>query len=302
MTPHDIIDAYVMDVIRHLPRRERQDIGLELRGLLREMISTRAADDGQLPDSAQTIAMLREFGLPEEAAARYREPVPPLVPGYQTGNFALLAIGGVLLQWILSLPAALENEALGQWWFGTGLGALWWPGFMALAAIAAAWLKQRGLYRKTWRPRQSDTDGINRRNFQIGLAAFAIGTAIIAGFPFIASVLPEPARGFFVLDADFLIYRAPLASLLWLGQFILLYTVYSADRWSKSLRRMDLACDLSWIALLAWWLGGGPIFIEPGIDAFVKSILGLLIIIVALSTAVKLHRWRQRNTLLGHPT
>lgn len=300
MRPHEIIDAYVSDVMRHISRRNRNDIGLELGGLLREMLNARAEEVGKMADAADTMAMLRQFGTPEEAAARYGEPGLVIVAAHQTRNFALLAIGGVLLQWALSFPAVIGGRPIAQWWFGAGLGALWWPGFLTLAAMAASWLRHEGFYRKTWKPRQSDTDSISPRAFLFGLTAFAVGTAIVASLPLVGGVLPQALAASIALDGDFLRYRAPLASLLWLAQFTILYAVYAANGWAPATRRFSVACDVLWLALLGWWIAGGRIFQLTQIDAFVKAVLTLLILAIALSLLAKFYRRRTRIAMLGH--
>jgi hypothetical protein len=292
MKAHEIIDAYVLDVMRNVPKHQRNDIGLELRGHLIEVL-----ESGPAPADATTaLALVRSYGSPQEAAARYREPGALIVPEHQTRSFTLLAIGGVLLQWALSLPAVMGDQSLGQWWFGAGLGALWWPGFMVMAALALAWLRHKGLYQATWRPRSGDVDTINRRLFQFGLTAFAAGAAIIASLPFLIPALPQPQAGFFALDPDFLVIKAPLAMLLWLGQFVLIYAVYAAGRWTAATWRAALAFDCLWLALLAWWIGLGAVFVDPAINAFVQSILAFVALTVILSLAIRLYRSRIRIT------
>lgn len=297
MDPHKIIEAYVLDVMRHIPRAGRNDIGLELHGLLAEMFEARRAGGGDAADTAAALAMLREFGTPEEAAARYCEPGFTIIPARQTGMFAALAIAGIVLQWALSLPAVFAGEPIAGWWFGAGLGALWWPGFMALAALASSWLRHKGYFRNDWKPRQLDPDSIDRRAFSLGLAAFAAGTLVVASLPLLTGVLPERQVAFFAFDPGFLSYRAPLASLLWLGQFILLYSVFSAERWSQAARRLDLGFDLLWAGLIGWWIAGGPIFRFGQTDAVVKSILGLLLLIIVLAMALKIYRQRTRLSI-----
>ncbi len=290
MDPTKIIEAYVADVMRHIPRAARDDIGLELNGLLSEMYEERARDTGHPRDGELAIEMLREFGAPEETAARYREPAFSIIPAHQTASFALLAIAGVMVQWAVSLPSVIAGEPIAAWWFGQGLGALWWPGFMALAALALSWLRHKGYYRRSWSPRLVDGDHADRRTLILALVAFAIGTALIASLPLLVGYLPDPQAGFFELDHEFLYFRAPLASVLWLGQFVLLYSVQAADRWTDVTRRLGLLCDVLWIALIGWWIGGGPIFSLEETDAFVKSILGFVLLIVGLSLMVKVYR------------
>ena len=45
--PEALIEAYVVDVMRRLPRKQRNDVGFELRALLTESLRGRAADTGR---------------------------------------------------------------------------------------------------------------------------------------------------------------------------------------------------------------------------------------------------------------
>ena len=60
-----------------------------------------------------------------------------------------LSLGGVALQWAVSLPLAFADlpgqdrlALLGRWWVSYGLGAFWWPGFLVVIAMVAAWISQ----------------------------------------------------------------------------------------------------------------------------------------------------------------
>ena len=110
MNVNDVIDAYVIDVMRRLPARERNEIGLELRGLLAEMLAERADGEGRSADDAMVLALLREFGTPAEVATRYRPPRLVPIPPQETGKFALIAIIGLAIQWAISLPHVFDGR------------------------------------------------------------------------------------------------------------------------------------------------------------------------------------------------
>lgn len=112
MNQNDVIEAYVADVMRGVPRKDRNEIGLELRGLLTEMLADRALSEDKAADDAMVLAMLREFGTPADIAARYRPPGVVIIPAEHTKSFALLSIGGVGLQWALTLPRVFEGQPL----------------------------------------------------------------------------------------------------------------------------------------------------------------------------------------------
>ena len=160
MNPNDVIESYVADVVRRVPIKERNDIGFELRALLREMLDERAQAAGTAPDDAMVLEMLREFGTPEEIAARYRAPGFVILRAEQTRQFALLSLGGIALQWAVSLPRVSDLQTLGTWWVTWGLGAFWWPGFLSMMALLTAWFRQWRTVEPQWSPRDVDRDRV----------------------------------------------------------------------------------------------------------------------------------------------
>src|SRR5690606_26021239 len=159
---NDVIRTYVAEVMRRLPGRERQEVGLELHGLLGEMLADRAQSAGTPADDAMVLAMLREFGTPAQVAERYHPAGAVVIPAMQTRSFALFAFGGVALQWGLTLPRVFGgDQPLVAWWFSAGLGALWWPGLMVMSALVAALIRSHG-WQPAWRPRMVDPERVNR--------------------------------------------------------------------------------------------------------------------------------------------
>ena len=63
-----LIDRYVYEVGRHLPRKNRSDIQAELRSSLIDALEDRA---GQEPTEADVAELLKEFGPPKVVAASY---------------------------------------------------------------------------------------------------------------------------------------------------------------------------------------------------------------------------------------
>lgn len=290
MNPNDVIDAYVADVMRRVPGKDRDGIGLELRGLLGEMLADRAQSEGRVADDPMVLAVLREFGTPAEVAARYRPPGTVIIPAEQTRSFALVSIGGIALQWALTLPQVEHAGALGGWWLTWGLGALWWPGFMVMCALVGAGLRRFGWYRAKWQPRVVDPERVSRAALGFGLAWFAIGVAVVVALPWVAPALPGPLPQVFAFDPEFLRVRAPWALLLWLGSFATLALVFYRGRQSRLTRRLELGLSLAWVALLAWWLAAGPMFVADATDAGARGAIGLVIAIVVVDLLVKLRR------------
>ncbi len=64
----NLIDRYVHEVGRHLPRKNRSDIQAELHSLLIDALEDRA---GHEPTEAEVVELLKEYGEPKAVAASY---------------------------------------------------------------------------------------------------------------------------------------------------------------------------------------------------------------------------------------
>ncbi|HEY9324209.1 MAG TPA: hypothetical protein VIP50_04695, partial [Agromyces sp.] len=160
MDPDVIIESYVSNVVGRLPRRQRADVGFELRSLLREELAGHADDAGRPADEAMALALLGAFGRPQDVADRYRPAGFTIIRPADAPQFAWIALGGVALQWAITLPAAYLDPSIAiwaasagvagawwaplpTWWLTWGLGAFWWPGFLITVTIIAAAIRHR---------------------------------------------------------------------------------------------------------------------------------------------------------------
>jgi hypothetical protein len=298
VNPKVVIESYVVDVMRRVPARDRNEVGLELRGLLTEMLDDRAQDAGHAADDALVLAMLREFGTPAEIAARYRPPDAAgavIIPANGTRSFALTALAGLGLQWALTLPHVFDGSLrLVSWWFSWGLGAFWWPGFMVVMSIIGMWLKSMGLFKPRWKPRIADPDRIDRAGMTASLVGIVIATGFWIAFPWLVDLMPVPLSRVLAFDSDFLRARAWPALVLWLGSFATLVAVRRNGRHTSLTRRLEFGTSLGFVALLAWWMSAGNIFIEKATDDGARGALALVIVIICIDLAVKLYRGRPR--------
>jgi hypothetical protein len=68
-----LIDKYIAEVGKHLPRKSRADIETEIRSTLEDMLEERKQMQGEA-DDATIIALLKEYGAPREVAESYTGP------------------------------------------------------------------------------------------------------------------------------------------------------------------------------------------------------------------------------------
>lgn len=67
-----LIERYVSEVGRNLPRKQRTDIEAEIRSALEDTLEERSKAMGRQPDEEMVLAVLKEYGAPEKVAASYQ--------------------------------------------------------------------------------------------------------------------------------------------------------------------------------------------------------------------------------------
>ena len=114
----EIIDRYVYQVVRRMPRKSQKDIERELRTLIDDMLEERC---GELPRTKKDVeVVLTELGAPGELAAQYRDAPkryligPDLFPKYWFLLKILLLAVGIGMS-IASVVMVFINPS--EWWF-----------------------------------------------------------------------------------------------------------------------------------------------------------------------------------------
>jgi len=69
----NLIDRYIAEVGKHLPRKQRADIEAEIRSTLEDMLEERKQAEGAASE-AQVIELLKEYGAPRKVAESYVGP------------------------------------------------------------------------------------------------------------------------------------------------------------------------------------------------------------------------------------
>src|SRR5574339_1253788 len=91
----NLIDKYIAEAGKHLPRRNRADIEAEIRSTLEDMLEERKQGDSPA-DEATVMDLLKEYGSPREVAAKYKTHQyligPRLFPIFETVIKIVLAV------------------------------------------------------------------------------------------------------------------------------------------------------------------------------------------------------------------
>ncbi|WDS34955.1 hypothetical protein [Pseudoxanthomonas sp.] len=295
MNAHDVIDSYVTDVAVRLPRRQRNDVAFELRALLDEELQDRAASAGRAPDADMAIGLVRGFGRPAEAAARYR-PTVTIIDPVDGRAFLWTTVIGLAVIWGAGLLGQLQQPAasaeafwlgLGRWWGAALPGALWWPGALVLGFGLAAWARRRQPQRAEWTPRAPDRIQGSRVAMAFGMVGIVCGVAVLLDPTWMLDVLwhgraAPAAYAALTYTPEFLHRQAPVLLGLILLNLPLFAAVMVRGRWSPLLRRLELGLGLLTCAAMIWTVLDGPAFMTQASDSAFKG----LVVLVALYSLV----------------
>ncbi len=108
----NLIDDYVSEVGRRLPRKTHTDIEAEIRSILQDMLEERSQKNGKPVDEEMTLGVLKEYGAPEKVAATYlgdRYLIGPrLYPIFMLVLRIVLIVTGILA--LIGLGIALSSN------------------------------------------------------------------------------------------------------------------------------------------------------------------------------------------------
>ncbi|MEV0391298.1 hypothetical protein [Nonomuraea sp. NPDC050643] len=312
MNADDLIQSYVDDVARLLPRKQRRDVAAELRTLLTEELAARAAETGRAADEGMARDLVLAFGRPAEAAARYH-PVMTLIDSADSRRFLRLTLIGVAVIWGFGLVDVMLRhpvdsvldvlDVLRRWWLGAGLAVLWWPGLLVVCFAAAAWLRRHRPEPTAWKPRPMDRERVNRAGHVAGIVAAVCGLLVLFNAGrlldhFYDGRAAAHAYQVFALDDDFLSRRAPWLLSLMVLHLALYVVLIVRGRWQRLTRRIDLGLTLAVCGALAWALLGGAVFEAGPTDQIVKGVSVLIILGALADVGLKIRRELRRASYL----
>ncbi len=257
----ELIERYLHEVGRHLPRSTRADVQAELRSLIQDQLDARS---GGAPSEDTIVSVLKEFGPPREVAAGYSPAYqyligPTLYPTFLT----IIQIGVVILIFVQALGLAVgiarggaaPGDALASW------GRLWESlvGFLGAAVIIFAILERLEVQPQrapqAWDPRTlprvARDDAVNKVETALELTFTLIALALLnmvrdrlgligTGGSETGVILPAILRPYVLAGAALMVLDVAL-------HLVLLYR----GRWQLATRLGKIALNLLWLALLA---------------------------------------------------
>jgi hypothetical protein len=109
----NLIDKYIAEVGKHLPRKNRADIEAEIRSTLEDMLEERKPETGEAEDKT-VIELLKEYGAPRDVAASYTGPRyligPRVFPIFELVTKIVVAV--LLAVTLVGLGISLSRSSL----------------------------------------------------------------------------------------------------------------------------------------------------------------------------------------------
>lgn len=307
-----VIDSYINSVASRLPRRLRNDVGVELRTLLTEQLATAAAAAGRSPDEKLATDVVRKFGRPEEVAARYSPLGFQIIEPEHAPVFVKLSAACVAIQWALTLPAVFVSRmTFSQWWMSWGFGAFAWVGALVVWFGLVTWGRRRSLvdpeslaprwwHFLLWLPlpadwRPVDREALKRIERRTELGAFPLGVAVtiflIAPAWFLGLLTPAGTNTSWALyDEHFRRTLLPVLIVLMVVRLALCATAAMNAGLRARLEMIRYGLWVCFVGLLFWTVFGWHIFAIPAVDAGFKAWL----LIYLLVNTIQIILWTYR--------
>lgn len=296
MNSQTVIEAYIDDTVRLLPRRQRADVARELRSLFDEELEARARKSGLPADHTQAMAMVHGYGHPSRVAARYQQPWSIIDPADSTGFLRSALLGAAALVLLAAIttrhpsPPVAPDDLV-------QVGVLVWLGVLVIYfGLKGAINRRRSRSAKRTDPRAGDVGGEER---EAGSARWQprdrdavsrLGVAIATPF-IVASILLYAAPRWTVqtlsggrinlswwtgYTAEFQTYRLPLFLGLLIAMLGLWVLAAVRGRWSRLTRRIGVGLNLGAACLILIFTVDGNILMTSEADRLVRDILSLV--------------------------
>jgi hypothetical protein len=309
-----VIDSYINTIAARLPRRLRNDVGVELRTLLTEQLAAAAAAAARSPDEKLATEVVRKFGRPEEVAARYSPRGFQIMEPEHTPVFVKLSAACVAIQWALTLPAVFASRmTFSAWWMSWGFGAFAWVGALVVWFGLVSWGRRRSPAGSEslsppwwqfllWLPvpgygLPADWHPVDRVAYErrVELGAFPLGGVVtiflIAPAWFLGLLTSAGTNTSWALyDEHFRRSLLPVLIVLMVVRLALCATAGISARLRARLEGIRFGLWVCFVGLLFWTVFGWHIFANPAVDVLFKAWLVIYLLVNTIQIILRTHR------------
>ena len=317
----NLIDKYIAEVGKHLPRKQRADIQAEIRSTLEDMLEERKPT-GEA-DEMMVVELLKEYGPPHEVASRYQAHQhqyligPRVFPIFELVLRIVLAVvvGASLIGLAVSLTkSGLTGPAfvstLGEWFGGLISGLIAAFGNIVLVFAILERTKATDKFErefKEWDPKElksePDPDEIDLPDHIATIIFTVLGLVVLNLYPNVIAIR-YPSDGTWVTLP--VLTEAFFRFLPWINVLGLLQIVFNVFMlgqriWTPATRILGVVIDIASMVLAIAILRTPGIFgLTPealtaigiteaadNLSRLFNLLPNLIILIVVIATAIK---------------
>jgi hypothetical protein len=287
----NLIERYVSEIGKKLPRKSRADIETEIRSTLEDMLEERSAKAGRPADDEMIRELLKEYGAPDKVAATYLPEQyligPKLFPIFLlvlkivgtvlivltiigtgikigvdglNGQAAALLIGRYLLEFISSLIAAFGNIVL----------------VFAIIERVMPKAEYENELHGDWDPaelsKDPDPDEVRPWEPIVTIAFTLLGLLVFNFYPQILGIYftSNDVPVFIPVLSDAFFRMLPWINVTWLLNVGLYALLLRQGRWTPATRWFEIALKVAGI-VIAYALLKGPSILALDVDALLKA-------------------------------
>jgi hypothetical protein len=259
----NLIDRYVHEVGRYLPRKNKADIQAELRSLLVDTLEDRASGE---PTEADIVAVLEEFGPPKKVAASYFPEGqylvgPTLYPVFKLVVAIAIAsvIGAELLSVGISVFFTKGSVNLHEFFTGIMTSIPVVLGSVMIAFVILQWFEVKvTIQEKSWDPRTlpevSDFESVKPWERIVGIVGAVFILGLLAFYPDRIGMISSPGGKFF--ENPVIVQYLGLICLVLILNIVLDIYLLWQRRWQNLTRIAKIVIDIFSIIILVLLVQG----------------------------------------------
>ncbi len=312
MQENNLIERYIHEVGRRLPKKNREDVTLEIRTALEDLLEERGVDASKEQSKVEEI--LIEYGQPGKVAASYLPDRwligPRIYPTFEKALKIALAVIGTIALISFSFDLASNGFSLLQ--FGQFIGTIERGFFTILGILVLVFFiieragvaneKEDDAWKPSSLPKVEDPNQIKRGELIISII-FTIAALILLNFyPHLVGIHVVQNGEWQVtplLTSEFVTY-IPWLSVLWVLEIALKAEVLRSGSWGKISRFVEFALSVFGIFILFRILTGDPIVNLPipglpipglsSLSLLVKGALSIALIVSVIDLVGKAYK------------
>jgi hypothetical protein len=315
----NLIDRYVAEVSKRLPKKNRRDIQEEIRSTLDDMLDDRVQKAGHPADEEMMVTLLKEFGKPEAVAASYVPAQqligPQLYPIYLLILKIVLPIVSTVLLVMAGIGLATAGLTVTEMVEAAGKALLEVAGAVisAVGSITITFAildripgfrseieKDKKTEEKDWDPRDlpevRDVEKFSLPGLMVEIVLNAAVLIVLNFFPQIIGFgfLLNDEWTFLPVLSDAFFRYLPFINALFGLEIVLNLYLLRLGRWQTATRWLHTTLKALWVALAAVMLAG-PELVNSSAEAV--SLLGPRFSLEAANFLLLLPRWIAKGTL-----